>query len=179
MGKNETDFREADHYCTPESVWGPITDYLGPIGLDPMTNHRSTVPAAVRWTDWELTAAQSRHYGLIQRDALMHDWSGYGTVFCNGPFSILIDWVRHASLQRVEHNSVLLVPVRTTGKAWQQYIFPFWNIVWLNFRVAYNGVSAPFHSALCHRGPGWTHLTRAFSGRATFQKATASWGPHG
>lgn len=155
-----------DTWCTPEPIWGPLVEHLGPISLDPMTNPRSKVPANERWTDWDGNVAR---FGLIKRNAYEHSWDSYPFVFVNGPWSVMAPWCKQAA-ERVHFNhTVLLVPVRPTGGAWQKWIFPNFAVLWLNFRIQFDGAKDPIpgHCALCYRGDSLRVFKRAFRGKGT------------
>lgn len=158
MGTNDT-------WCTPEKIWGPLVEHLGPITLDPMTNPKSKVPAIHRWTDWQ---GNVERYGFERRDARTASWDHYTNVFCNGPWSDLAWWCEKAAL-REGPDTTLLVPVRTTGSAWQEWIFPYFNVLYLNFRVQFDGAKDPLpgHCALCYRGTALDLFLKAFKGKGT------------
>lgn len=160
MGRSENTFSTNDGVCTPREILAPITDTLGPIGLDPCSNPSSIVSAKVSILLPEYRPADAPEVlflggdTVVFADALEVSWGGMGLTFWNPPYSKLSKqpWCLKA-LEADE--SVGFLPVRTAGK-WGQHEGTRHDLVtFLNFRVRHIGERdpSPFHQCLTYSGP--------------------------
>lgn len=173
MGRSEHTLSRQDTVCTPQEIWGPIVDALGPIIFDPCGNPASTVPALVQvlrpdlyWTDPNKPAPAEENcgdYDVLWTDGLSISWKGMGLTYVNPPYSTLgkEPWVRKARDEADE--SVMLVPVRTSTQWWQRELIYSSAITFLESRVTHDNVfdkegnptsdPSPFGQALVYNGP--------------------------
>lgn len=173
MGRSEHTFSRQDTVCTPEEIWKPIIETLGPIQFDPCGNPASSVPALVQvllpelyWTDPKRAAPPEENcgdYDVLWADGLRFNWKGMGLLFVNPPYSKLRSepWVAKARDEADE--SVLFLPVRTSTQWWQQEVVLCGAITFLQARVTHDNAfdkhgeaiddPAPFGQALVYNGP--------------------------
>lgn len=169
MGLPESAFGVNDEHLTPLEVFEPILRHFGPIALDPCSHPDSIVPAHTRI----LLPRYGQLSGFTSYDGLEFSWDGWGRVFLNPPYGRteggLERWTRKASQEGDEVFSLL--PVRTSGRAWQRWVFPCDAICWWEGRITHVGSSdpAPFHQAVTYWGPDPARFERAFehAGRVT------------
>lgn len=86
------------------------------------------------------------------QDGLRQSWGGY-TVWCNPPYSQIVDWVRKAAHeQRNGTTTVMLIPARTDTKWFHEYVYEKRgvSIQFIKGRLKFSGAmnSAPFPSMI-------------------------------
>ena len=96
------------------------------------------------------------NYYTIEDNALLKDWSGYGSVFCNPPYGRLIGkFVEKGYLESRKGSIVVfLIPARTDTRWWYNYCSKG-NVIFLKGRVKFisnnspsKNLCAPFPSAI-------------------------------
>ena len=92
------------------------------------------------------------------QDGLSKSWGGC-RVWCNPPYSNVLEWVRKAFLESREDGTIvcMLLPARTDTKWFQQYVLHRAEVRFLNGRLRFSGAkeNAPFPSMIViYRGPG-------------------------
>jgi phage N-6-adenine-methyltransferase len=116
-----------DDWCTPNWVLEPIRKFAGgAIGLDPCANDNSIVGAVKNMTR--------------EDNSLVRDWSGFGLVFINPPYSRNLFPSFAAKMLEQAKNGVeiiALVPTNCETMAWQEYIWNADAICFLNQRVRF------------------------------------------
>ncbi len=121
-----------DDWNTPAWVLDAVRKFTnGIIGLDPCTNSNSIVAAANNFTKSD--------------NSLLRDWSGYGLVFINPPYSRELFIPFSAKIIEEAENGVeiiALVPTNCETRAWQEYLWDADAICFLNRRVKFlkNGI---------------------------------------
>jgi hypothetical protein len=172
MGKSEHTLSKQDSVCTPEAIWQPIVDALGPIYFDPCSHPASTVPASTRillpelyWThptDEPPEHQDGGDHDVIWGNGLEFEWADCGLVYVNPPYSTLGKerWIQKARDEADE--AVLFVPVRTATRWWQQELVFCQAITFLASRVTHDNVydkkglltddPSPFGQALVYCG---------------------------
>lgn len=141
---------ESQEWNTPEEVLRPVRAFDA-IGLDPCSNERSIVGAAVEWR--------------MERDgdSLLRCWAGLGLVFVNPPYSHhLRAWMAKCGSSGAE--VIALVPARTDARWWQEHAGMADAICFWRGRVRFLGgeASAPFPSALPYWGPRVDRFAEVF-----------------
>jgi hypothetical protein len=86
-------------------------------------------------------------------DGLKQSWDGYGSVWCNPPYSKLKVWIKKAYEEHQKGVTVvMLLPARTDTIAWHEYIFSHKHVKveFLRGRLKFSNSknSAPFPSAI-------------------------------
>lgn len=150
MGRLENDVSTLDHYTTPERVWGPIVQHMGPIGLDPFSNPHSKVPARVKFTNWG-----PKHLlpdGMFQADGFIEPWGGYGLTFVNGPFSLAGEVLRCCAQKGDE--VIFLTRSNMNARYVHKWALPSDRIFFFDRRLTFEGETdqAPFHCMLGYWG---------------------------
>lgn len=173
MGKQENQLSTDDTWGTPPRVWQPLADAFGGIAFDPFGHPSSTVVARrklllpMHWTAENTALLELSGFELGDAE---HDWIATpadALTFCNGPYSDL--WWCEAAVQHQharDAHTVLFVPVRTSGAAWQRAVLDAAVICLLNFRVKHTGAAygAPFHQALAYFGAAPERFAAAVKG---------------
>ena len=153
---------------TPETVL-QIVRQMGPIGLDPCSNERSTVGAALTYNE--------------AADGLAQQWAGRGLVFVNPPYGKtakgepatgIAPWIRKCS-EEAAHGAeiVALVPARTETKWFQGDGFTAQRICFWRGRIRFQGAKAgaPFPSALLYWGENSPRFSIVFGGHGVICRA--------
>ena len=162
MGKKENEIGGDDTVGTPKYILDAIVATLGPIGLDPTSHPDSIVPSDTaillpRYAPARVATAEHTVYA----DGLDVDWSLCGLTYLNPPYSDgkvggLKAFIERAweLRRRFDHETVMLVPVRTGNVYWQQAAGKADLEVRLP-RVTHRGSTthAPFHQWLLYFGP--------------------------
>lgn len=96
--------------------------------------------------------AKCRRFFDKAQDGLRQSWGGY-TVWCNPPYSQIVDWVRKAAHeQRNGTTTVMLIPARTDTKWFHEYVYKKRgvSIQFIKGRLKFSGAmnSAPFPSMI-------------------------------
>jgi len=165
VGKGENRVRSAkgegqsnDEVMTPDSILGPITRVLGPIGLDPCSHPKSIVPSTTAIMLPKYAPAQAQFaQRTVYADGLQIVWRGHGLLY--GNFAYSAPTFERFLTKTVEEwklglEAVLLVPVRTGNVYWRPTAGQADLEVRLG-RVKHHGdkTHAPFHSWLLYFGP--------------------------
>lgn len=108
--------------------------------------------------------------GSDGRDGLRTPWTGHGgLVYCNPPYgAALADWTRKAALEAKKGAElILLVPVRTDTRWWQENLVGAAAVCFWRGRLRFCGApaSAPFPSALVYFGPSADRFKYVFGVR--------------
>lgn len=127
----------SDEYSTPQELFDFLDDKFH-FNLDPCAsdlNHKCD------------------HYYTINDDALSFNWGNNIVAFVNPPYSNLLSWCEKCYCEWFfNHNTiVMLLPVRTSTKWFQKYIWPYCSIDFLPKRLKFNNskYSSPFDSMIC------------------------------
>lgn len=94
--------------------------------------------------------AKCERYYTPSDDGLKNPWGG--GVWCNPPYGKdIINWVRKASEEYVKPYCrfiVMLLPARTDTKWFQEYVYPYARLWFVDGRLRFGGAqtSAPFPS---------------------------------
>lgn len=96
--------------------------------------------------------AKCRRFFDKAQDGLRQSWGGY-TVWCNPPYSQIVDWVRKAAHeQRNGTTTVMLIPARTDTKWFHECVYEKRgvSIQFVKGRLKFSGAmnSAPFPSMI-------------------------------
>ena len=101
---------EQDGWLTPKHIIESVVNVMGAIDLDPCSDIRKHIPAAVNFTDKE--------------DGLSMDW--FGRVFMNPPYGGKISsWAKKWRGEYEKHHferGIALVPARTDTEWWRDLI---------------------------------------------------------
>jgi phage N-6-adenine-methyltransferase len=141
---------------TPPEVLEPLRAAFGEIGLDPCAHPEGD----------EVKAA--RRYVLPLDDGLALPWDGYGTTFCNPPYSrALKPWskkIAHEAARGVE--IVALVPARPDTGWWGTLVGVASAVLFVRGRLTFLGAPgpAPFPSACVYLGARWARFLAAYEG---------------
>lgn len=127
----------SDEYSTPMDLFNELNNEFH-FNLDPCSskyNHKCD------------------HYYTIEDDALSFNWGKDIIAFVNPPYSDLLNWAEKCFCEWFfNHNTiVMLVPVRTSTKWFQKYVYPYCEIRFLPKRIKFEGTksTAPFDSMIC------------------------------
>lgn len=154
-------FTSTSHdWNTPEDILD-LVRAVGPIGLDPCSNDRSTVNAGLAWDKGH--------------DGLKRPWSGRGLVFVNPPYGKEIGGWMAKCCEEAAHGIeiVALVPARTDARWFQDYGFTAQRICFWRGRICFVGgaSSAPFPSAVLYWGANAPRFSMVFGSRGTILAA--------
>lgn len=157
MGRAENTLSENDEVCTPASIYNPVVECLGQIGLDPCSHPESSVPAACRiylprYTTDPEPPPHTRWFSTDEYDYAFGDglvqfsWEGCGLVWFNPPYSELPDEKGRPSwlgkfVSEVDEG-VGFIPVRTASDWWQRYIPQCGALTFLRKRVVHENIYA-------------------------------------
>ncbi len=151
-----------DHVCTPKYIWRPLVEWFGnswgQFGLDPCSNHGATVPAVRRIVLANVNPGAALPDGVLPADGLARDWSGYGVVFVNPPWSRLKTkqgrrWITKCADEADE--AILLTKAAVSTQWFQDGLVPQARAVTCyRGRVTFQGSRdpAPFPVALSYFG---------------------------
>lgn len=148
-------------WCTPKEVIEPLNAFL-PITLDPCSNARSIVPAAVRIS--------------LPDDGLGVRWCEYGHTYCNPPYENQAPWLLKCAVEYTIFDALAitaLVPAATETTAFREFVFgtaeaiAFWHkrVVFIGPKGKHRGNTLP--SALCYWGNEPERFYHHFSPYAT------------
>ena len=143
---------------------------LGPVELDPCSNHNSIVSAG------------SHLYAPPEgKDGLKEEWLDYsegGIVYVNHPYGReIVAWVEKCFHEAENGNEIVaLVPARTDAKWWQTWATTADRILFWAGRLRFLGApsSAPFPSAILYWGERAKAFDRAFDGCGWFVAGRAT-----
>jgi phage N-6-adenine-methyltransferase len=93
-------FQKKDEYMTPKEV----VDFFGPFDYDPAT------------TDKQAKALGIKNYDTIKTDGLKTDWSKFGKIWVNPPFTRKFEFLEKAIRSKSHVFFLLPIETLTTGK---------------------------------------------------------------
>lgn len=114
-----------DNWWTPDDLFKEICDRYGPFTLD--------VAA-------DATNAKCAEYFTAEQDGLLMPWSG--SVWCNPPYTNLIQWVKKAYEETQAGRciqAVLLLPAHTSTAWFHDYGLPHAEIYWIRGKRKFGG----------------------------------------
>lgn len=125
-----------DTWGTPDELFNKINAKYGPFRLD----------AAA-----DINNAKAKFYLTEEENALRYDWSCFGKVWLNPPYSKSNEFVEKAYRESLKGCRVVcLIPARTDTKRWHRYVMKAKKVYFIEGRVKFVGgkASAPFPSAI-------------------------------
>ena len=127
--------KKSDEWSTPQEFFDKY-NVIYRFGLDVAATKQNT---------------KCQKYFDSEDDGLTQDWSGYGNVWCNPPYSNVKKWIKKSYEESIKGvTTVMLIPARTDTVAWHDYIFPFAKVEFIRGRLKFGDSknSAPFPSAI-------------------------------
>ncbi len=115
----------AGDWYTPDWLFRELSDLYGPFTLD-----AAALPSNAKCVE----------YFTPEQDGKRQPWRG--VVWCNPPYSNLIEWIRKAH-EEVEvgraERVLLLLPAQTSTDWFHDYALPFAHLHWIRRKVRFGG----------------------------------------